>query len=385
MGLLVTITTLTANTPADVYYCDAMSANCVFVSGITSVPFQFEVPSPYSDGDFVIKLIDSEACEYGEETEISPTPTSTITSTPTKTSSQTPTNTLTPTITPTNSVTPTMSATQTPTPTQTQPIQNVTSHRVGKTFDSDIYCACKEILSIKLYYNYNIEPSDIPTVGTILYEVNANGTLYNEVDGKNIWRSIEYSGGIYAVQISPNGEILGFIICGEPFPPTPTPTTTKTPTQTSTPAASQTPTSSVTPTKTSTSTPTSTPGASASPTPTNTETPTQTSTITPTETSTSTPTSTPVASASPTPTKTETPTQTPTITPTETPTNTETPTQTSTITPTETSTSTPTNTETPTQTPTITPTPTSTTIELYYLLQENQGKILQENNFDILW
>jgi hypothetical protein len=142
-------------------------------------------------------------------------------------------------------------------------------------------------------------------LGSILYTIYAEDTLYNPVNGKNLWRSIEYSGGIYAVQISPNGEILGFIICGEPFPPTPTPTTTKTPTQTSTPAASQTPTSSVTPTKTSTSTPTSTPFASATP--------------------------------------------------------------------------------TNTQTPTVTPTPTSTTIETFFLLQENQGEILQENNFNILW
>jgi len=293
MGLLLTINTLTANTPADVYYCDAMSANCVFVSGITSVPFQFEVPSPYSDGDFVIKLIDSEACEYGEEIEISPTPTSTITPTPTKTSSQTPTNTLTPTITPTNSVTPTMSATQTPTPTQTQPIQNVTSHRVGKTFDSDIYCACKEILSIKIYYNYNTEPSDIPIVGTILYEVNANGTLYNEVDGKNLWRSVEYLSGTFAVQISPNGEIVDYIDCADQ----PKPPVSPTPTKTATPTSSQT--------------------------------------------------STPTTSITTTPTATISPTLT--------------------------------------QTPTITPTKTSTTIETFFLLQENQGEILQENNFNILW
>ena len=415
MGLLVTITTLTANTPTEVIYCDSSLITCYTAGTITSVPFSFEVPSPISDQDFVVRIFDSESCIYDETILITPTSTSTPTPTPTQTSSQTPTNTLTPTITPTNSATPTISPTQTPTPTQTQPIQNVTSHRVGKTFDSDIYCACKEILSIKLYYNYNTEPSDIPIVGTILYEVNANGTLYNEVDGKNLFRSIEYTNGIYAVQISSNGKIIDFVICGEPFSPTPTATNTKTPTQTPKPTTTNTQTT--TPTNTNTKTPTQTP----KPTTTNTPT-TQTSSFVAVESTSLSlscidwkdPTKRieiyykpvgviivgittffsdsntlipipngfyvsngietffigenglvesiePCPVSPETPTNTETVTQTPTQTETPTPTNTGTPTPTETPTNTETPTPTKTPDASPSQTPTETPTNTETT------------------------
>lgn len=63
MSLLVTITTMTANTPVDVYYCDSFSASCVFVESRTIFPFQFSVPSPYADDNVIIKIIDSQTCE----------------------------------------------------------------------------------------------------------------------------------------------------------------------------------------------------------------------------------------------------------------------------------------------------------------------------------
>lgn len=63
MSLLVTITTITANTPVDVYYCDSFSASCVFVETRTIFPFQFSVPPPYADNNVIVKIIDSQTCE----------------------------------------------------------------------------------------------------------------------------------------------------------------------------------------------------------------------------------------------------------------------------------------------------------------------------------
>lgn len=63
MSLLVTITTITANTPVDVYYCDSIGDNCIFVETRTIFPFQFLVPSPYDEDSVIVKIIDSQTCE----------------------------------------------------------------------------------------------------------------------------------------------------------------------------------------------------------------------------------------------------------------------------------------------------------------------------------
>ena len=57
MSQLVTITSVTANTPVDIYYCDSFSANCIFVSTVSVFPYQFDVPSPYDETNIVIKII----------------------------------------------------------------------------------------------------------------------------------------------------------------------------------------------------------------------------------------------------------------------------------------------------------------------------------------
>jgi hypothetical protein len=101
MSQLITITSVTANTPVDIYYCDSFSANCVFVSTVSVFPFEFDVPSPYDETDFVVKIIDTQGCNVGDEVLITPTPTSSLTPTTTNTPTQTPTMTSTNTPTPT--------------------------------------------------------------------------------------------------------------------------------------------------------------------------------------------------------------------------------------------------------------------------------------------
>ncbi len=126
MSREVTITSITANTPVDIYYCDALSANCQYVSTIATSPYTFNVPPPYSDSEFVIKIIDNQGCIDGGIIQITPTPTptNTPTLTPTPTTSSIPptpssTSTSTPTPTPTSTSTVTPLPTRTPTPTPT--------------------------------------------------------------------------------------------------------------------------------------------------------------------------------------------------------------------------------------------------------------------------
>ena len=42
MPINVEITTITANTPFEVYVCDALSASCTYVSTVASAPYVFD-------------------------------------------------------------------------------------------------------------------------------------------------------------------------------------------------------------------------------------------------------------------------------------------------------------------------------------------------------
>jgi outer membrane protein TolC len=55
MSQQVTITSVTANTPVEIFYCDSFSANCVYVSTVSVFPYTFSVPPPYDDSNIVIK------------------------------------------------------------------------------------------------------------------------------------------------------------------------------------------------------------------------------------------------------------------------------------------------------------------------------------------
>lgn len=214
MAEQITIQSITANTPVDIYYCDAMSASCVYVASVAVFPFTFTVPSPTADTDFVIKIEDSQSCIDGMTIFITPTPTPSIT----------PTNTLTPTITPTQSLTPTLTITPTasipgsptPTPTLTQtptPTPNVICHNVGGSIHSSSALACNDFPTIGCLFTYIYASYTVPVIGAVVYETNVNGTLYDPYDGQNNWTLMTFAGLPYAVQISPAGVITTFVAC----------------------------------------------------------------------------------------------------------------------------------------------------------------------------
>lgn len=214
MAEQVTIQSITANTPVEIYYCNSLSASCVYVATVAVFPFTFTVPSPPSNTDFVVKIIDSQGCVDGLTINITPTPTPSLsptpTLTPTVTTSLTPTLTQTPTNTLTPSLTPSLTPTLTPTVT-TSPI--IVSHAMGENPVDTSTQACSGILTLLNYYNYIVESYSSPIWNTTIYETSVSGSLYNPVNGNNKWFLMAWISGNYAVQIDSNGKILDFVAC----------------------------------------------------------------------------------------------------------------------------------------------------------------------------
>ena len=214
MSQLVTITSVTANTPVDIYYCNSFSASCVFVSTVSVFPYEFDVPSPYDETDFVIKILDTQGCNVGDTIFITPTPTSSVTPTMTPTITSTPTQTITSsvtlTMTPTNTGTPTMTPTNTSTPTQTP---SIAFHYIGQNSFITSGSVCNDTITILPYYTYISEANLIPVIGVTIYQTLSNGVLYNPFNGGNKFYKLSFGGNYYWVQIQINGDILSFGIC----------------------------------------------------------------------------------------------------------------------------------------------------------------------------
>lgn len=214
MSRQVTISSVTANTPVEIFYCDSMSGSCVYVGTVATFPFVFDVPPPYDEENIIIKIVDTQGCIDGETIFITPTPTPKVTPSPTITSSQTPSPTATITQTPTNSPTVTPTITQTPTftpsPTQT-PVVSV--HRIGQNLHSDSVNACNDILSLSQLFNDISLADTTPVLGVKLFQTSISGTLFNPYNGQNKWLLMVWGGNNFAVQIDVNGNILDFVSC----------------------------------------------------------------------------------------------------------------------------------------------------------------------------
>jgi hypothetical protein len=214
MSELVTISSVTGNSPFDIYYCD-LSGACTFVSGVTVFPFSFIVPPPNSDTDFVIKIIDAAGCIVERGINITPTPTTSLTPTITPSSSLTPTPTIKQTITLTPTHTPTPTVTQTPTITPTPSTASlVSTHYVGINSYPTSNGACGDAITLLQYYTYIAEADLVPVVGATVYQTLASGLLYNPVSGGNNYIKMVWNGIYnYAVQIDPSGKIIDFVYC----------------------------------------------------------------------------------------------------------------------------------------------------------------------------
>lgn len=214
MSEIVKITSITANTPVDVYYCDAMSASCVFVGSASTFPYEFTVPNPYDEQDFTIKIVDSEGCEEINMIYVTPTQTPTLTPTPTQTPTQTiiQTQTLTPTQTKTVTPTPTQTVTNTPSQTLTT-TPTISEHFVGQYTDDNPIDVCIVNMTILRYYTYISEANTIPVIGATVYTFSYNGVLYAPLNGNSLYYKLQFGSSYYAVQINASGLITNFSLC----------------------------------------------------------------------------------------------------------------------------------------------------------------------------
>jgi hypothetical protein len=214
MSQQVTISSVTANTPVEIYYCDSMSASCVYVATVSTFPYTFDVPDPYDYSNFVIKIVDTQSCNIGHIIPVSPTPTSsvtpTITPTPTITTSNTPTSSVTPTVTPTNTNTPSVTPTMTPTVTTTSV---VAYHLIGSQLSVSSASTCSNSMTIVNYYTYISQANTVPVNGAVVYQTLTNGVLYNPFNGGNKYIKMKFGNSFYVVQINLGGSIIDFALC----------------------------------------------------------------------------------------------------------------------------------------------------------------------------
>jgi hypothetical protein len=214
MSQQVTITSVTANTPVEIFYCDSTSGSCVYVSTVSVFPYTFNVPPPYNETNIVIKIEDVNGCVDGDIIYITPTPTSSVTPTMTQTPTNTPTLTQTPTVTPTNTQTPTTTITTTPTNTPTPSTTPVFSlHLVGQNTFSTSANTCSDTLTLSNYYTYINEANLIPVVGVKIYQSAFGGVLFNPYNGQNRFTKFTFGGNNYAVQVDGSGTIVSFVLC----------------------------------------------------------------------------------------------------------------------------------------------------------------------------
>jgi hypothetical protein len=214
MSQQFTITSVTANTPVDIYYCDNACVSQVYVATVSTFPFTFDIPDPYDTADFIVIIDDTQGCVYNHEVYVTPTPTPSFTPTQTVTPSVTTTTTNTPSITPTNTPTTTTTLTVTPTTTPTPSVTPVLSYHIKgqNTYTSSGSC-CGDIITSTNYYTYLNQADTIPVVGVVVYTTQLYGNLYNPFNGGNRFLLMKFGGNNYAVKIDTSGHIIDFVLC----------------------------------------------------------------------------------------------------------------------------------------------------------------------------
>lgn len=63
MPKIVTINNITGETPYNIYLCDNPITTCVYIDTISTLPFNFEIPSIMeSQNDYTLKVVDDNNC-----------------------------------------------------------------------------------------------------------------------------------------------------------------------------------------------------------------------------------------------------------------------------------------------------------------------------------
>jgi hypothetical protein len=63
MAVQVIISSITGQSPYDVYICQSNGSGCFYVSTITTTPYVFDIPAPYdTSSSYLLKVIDANNC-----------------------------------------------------------------------------------------------------------------------------------------------------------------------------------------------------------------------------------------------------------------------------------------------------------------------------------
>ena len=59
----ITINNITGTTPFDIYVCDNPITTCIYINTISTLPFEFDIPSIMENqDDYNLKVIDNDNC-----------------------------------------------------------------------------------------------------------------------------------------------------------------------------------------------------------------------------------------------------------------------------------------------------------------------------------
>ena len=63
MAIQVSISSITGQSPYDIYICQTGGTSCFYMTTISSAPYIFDIPSPYNTSDaYMLKIIDNNGC-----------------------------------------------------------------------------------------------------------------------------------------------------------------------------------------------------------------------------------------------------------------------------------------------------------------------------------
>ena len=72
MAVQVTISSITGQSPYDVYVCQTNGSACFYITTISSIPYVFDIPAPYNNlSAYMLKLIDGNNCIISGTTTVS--------------------------------------------------------------------------------------------------------------------------------------------------------------------------------------------------------------------------------------------------------------------------------------------------------------------------
>jgi len=72
MAVLVTIDSITGTSPYDVYICTTGNTDCLYINTISTLPYEFYIPTPFVGLDaYMVKIVDSLECTITGTTTVS--------------------------------------------------------------------------------------------------------------------------------------------------------------------------------------------------------------------------------------------------------------------------------------------------------------------------